>query len=143
MKVSKSSQKVSKLSKVKNCQECLNCQKFQKCQFMKITKIAPSASIVNHFWYFFYTTHILHIFAFDTNLQYFAFSYISIICSLYLHKFSYDSQIHNVLTCVNTLHFSEWNLLIFFLFDNLHDSEVGVYDTLCIPPVLESILPES
>ena len=91
----------------------------------------------------FYTTHTLHIFAFDTNLQYFAFSYISIICSLYLHKFSYDSQIHNVLTCVNTLHFSEWNLLTFFPFDNLHDSEVGVYDTLCIPPVLESILPES
>ena len=58
---------------------------------------------------------ILYIFAFDTNLQYFAFSYISIICSLYLHKFSYDSQIHNVLTCVNTLHFSEWNLFNFFL----------------------------
>ena len=35
------------------------------------------------------------------------FSYISIICSLHLHKFLYDSQIHNILTCVNTLHFSE------------------------------------
>ena len=57
---------------------------------------------------------ILYIFAFDTNLQYFAFSYISIICSLYLHKFSYDSQIHNVLTCVNTLHFSEWICFNFF-----------------------------
>ena len=34
-------------------------------------------------------------------------SYILIICSLHLHKFSYDSQIHNILTCVNTLHFSE------------------------------------
>ena len=56
---------------------------------------------------------ILYIFAFDTNLQHFAFSYISIICSLYLHKFSYDSQIHNVLTCVNTLHFSEWNFVSF------------------------------
>ena len=58
----------------------------------------------------FYTTHTLHIFAIDTNLQYFAFSYILIICSL--HKFSYDSQIHNILTCVNTLHFSE---SIFFI----------------------------
>ena len=63
--------------------------------------------------YFFYTAHILHISAFDI-LQYFAFSYISIICSLYLHKFSYDSQIHNVLTCVNKLHFSEWIFFILF-----------------------------
>ena len=39
-------------------------------------------------------------FAFDTNVQYFAFSHNLIICSLHLHKFSYDSQIHNVLTCV-------------------------------------------
>ena len=49
----------------------------------------------------------MHIFAFDTNLQYFAFSYILIICSLHLHKFLYDYQVHNILTCVNTLHFSE------------------------------------
>ena len=91
----------------------------------------------------FYTTHTLHIFAIDTNLQYFAFSYILIICSLHLHKFSYDSQIHNVLTCVNTLHFSEWNSFKYFSpFDNLYNSEVGVCDTLCIPPDLESILPE-
>ena len=82
--------------------------------------------------YLFYTTHILHIFDFDTNLQYFAFSYILIICSLHLHEFSYNSQIHNVLTRVNTLHISEWNyfLLHFFLFDDLRDWEVGVYDTL-------------
>ena len=56
-------------------------------------------------------------------LQYFAFSYILIICSLHLHEFSYNSQIHNVLTRVNTLHISEWNyfLLHFFLFDDLRD----------------------
>ena len=80
--------------------------------------------------------------AFDKNLKYFAFSYLLIICSLHLPELSYDSQIHNVLTCVITLHFSEWIFLLFFFY-NLHDSEVGVYDTLRIPPVLESILPET
>ena len=75
-------------------------------------------------------------------LQYFAFSYILIICSLHLHTFSYDSQIRNVLTCVNTLHFSG-SFFSFCVFDNLHDAEVGVYDTLCIPPVQESILPKT
>ena len=72
-----------------------------------------------------------------------AFSYILIICSLHLHKFSYNSQIHNVLTCVNTLHFSEWDFFIYFFYNDLHDSEVWLYDTLCITPVLESVLPET
>ena len=88
--------------------------------------------------YIFLTTRILNIFAFDKYFQYFASLYILSICNLHLHKCSNISQIHNVLTCVNTF-FRVDCFLHFFLFDDL---EVGVYDTLCIPPVLESILPE-
>ena len=57
-------------------------------------------------------------------------------------KFHTILKSHNVLTCVNTLNFSEWDFLYIF-FNDLHDSEVWLYDTLFIPPILESMLPET
>ena len=76
-------------------------------------------------------------------LQYFAFSYILIFCSLHLHEFSYDSQIHNFFNMCKPITFFRVFFFHFVFFYDLHDSEVGVYDTLCIPPVLESILPKT
>ena len=96
----------AKLSSIK-----LSCCQIVLCQI----SLVPFVVKANFQYIFFYTIHILHIFAFDTNFQLFAISYILIICSLRLHKFCYDSQIHNVLTCGNTLNFSEWIFFHFFI----------------------------
>ena len=83
----------AKLSSTKlSCCQIVWCQ-IVWCQISLVPFVAFKA---NCQYIFLFTTHIFHIFAFDTHLQYLAFSYISIICSLHLHRFSYDSQIDNV-----------------------------------------------